>query len=220
MPVVAVGVLLLAEKAPPRPVIELLAMVGAGAPVDLTAMLRTQPSWFCTRTLIQPPCEPICSARVPGVSFVMTGPSSCGVARNSLDGRFLYVNPGFCQIVGYTAEELEQMTWQQITHPEDVDADVQYASRVVAGDATSYTMEKRYIRKDGGIVWVSLHGSIVKDDDEIAEVKRRLQARGIELIPPFACDFRDPWGNRVQVVDLSVSSPWWATALEHAPAEA
>jgi catechol 2,3-dioxygenase-like lactoylglutathione lyase family enzyme len=57
-------------------------------------------------------------------------------------------------------------------------------------------------------------GIIVKDDDEIAEVKRRLQARGIELIPPFACDFRDPWGNRVQVVDLSVSSPWWATALE------
>jgi catechol 2,3-dioxygenase-like lactoylglutathione lyase family enzyme len=59
-------------------------------------------------------------------------------------------------------------------------------------------------------------GIIVRDDAEIAEVKRRLQARGIELILPFACDFRDPWGNRVQVVDLSVSSPWWATALEHA----
>jgi catechol 2,3-dioxygenase-like lactoylglutathione lyase family enzyme len=57
-------------------------------------------------------------------------------------------------------------------------------------------------------------GVIVRDDDEIAEVKRRLQARGVELIPPFACDFRDPWGNRVQVVDLSVSSPWWATGLE------
>jgi len=57
-------------------------------------------------------------------------------------------------------------------------------------------------------------GIIVRDDEEIAEVKRRVQARGIELIPPFACDFRDPWGNRVQVVDLSVSTPWWATALE------
>ena len=59
-------------------------------------------------------------------------------------------------------------------------------------------------------------GIIVRDDDEIAEVKRRLQARSIELIPPFACDFRDPWGNRVQVVDLSVSSPWWATAIRDA----
>lgn len=57
-------------------------------------------------------------------------------------------------------------------------------------------------------------GIIVKDDDEIDEVKRRLRDRGIELIPPFACDFRDPWGNRVQVVDLSVCSPWWATAFD------
>ena len=57
-------------------------------------------------------------------------------------------------------------------------------------------------------------GIIVKDDDEITEVKRRLQARGIGLIPPFACDFRDPWGNRVQVVDLSVCTPWWATAFD------
>lgn len=57
-------------------------------------------------------------------------------------------------------------------------------------------------------------GIIVKDDDEIAEVRRRLEARGIRLIPPFACDFRDPWGNRIQVVDLSVVTPWWATARE------
>jgi catechol 2,3-dioxygenase-like lactoylglutathione lyase family enzyme len=76
-------------------------------------------------------------------------------------------------------------------------------------------------------------GVIVRDDDGIAEVKWRLQARGIELIPPFAGDFRDPWDGgaaswprsgqrrgpgpgRVQVVDLSVSSPWRATALEAA----
>jgi PAS domain S-box-containing protein len=92
--------------------------------------------------------------------------ATVGVARNSLDGRFLYVNPGFCQMLGYSAEELVQMTWQQITHPDDIDADVQYAKRVVAGEAPSYTLEKRYIRKDGSIVWVSLHGSIVKDDED------------------------------------------------------
>jgi PAS domain S-box-containing protein len=92
--------------------------------------------------------------------------ATVGVARNSLDGRFLYVNPGFCRIVGYTAEELGQMTWQQITHPDDIQVDAQYASRVVSGEAPRYTMEKRYIRKDGGIVWVSLHGSIIKDDED------------------------------------------------------
>ena len=61
-------------------------------------------------------------------------------------------------------------------------------------------------------------GIIVRDDDEIDEVKRRLAARSIELIPPFACEFRDPWGNLIQVVDLSVCTPWWATALESSDA--
>ncbi len=92
--------------------------------------------------------------------------ATVGVARNSLDGKFLYVNPGFCQMLGYSAAELEQMTWQQITHPEDIDADVEQATRVNAGEAPGYTMEKRYIRKDGSTVWVSLHGSIVKDDED------------------------------------------------------
>lgn len=53
-------------------------------------------------------------------------------------------------------------------------------------------------------------GIIVKDDDEIAQVRERVKAWGLELIPPFACDFRDPFGNRIQVVDLSVVNEWWA----------
>ena len=52
-------------------------------------------------------------------------------------------------------------------------------------------------------------GIIVKDDDEIAQVREKVKAWGLELIPPFACDFRDPFGNRIQVVDLSVVSEWW-----------
>ena len=47
-----------------------------------------------------------------------------GVARNSLESAFLYVNPGFCEIVGYSAEELLRMTWQQLTHPEDLEMDM------------------------------------------------------------------------------------------------
>jgi PAS domain S-box-containing protein len=92
--------------------------------------------------------------------------ATVGVARNSLAGKFLYVNPGFCQMVGYSAEELSQMTWQQITHPDDIEIDMLQARGVIAGEAASYTMEKRYIRKDGSSVWASLHGSFVKGDDE------------------------------------------------------
>jgi catechol 2,3-dioxygenase-like lactoylglutathione lyase family enzyme len=50
---------------------------------------------------------------------------------------------------------------------------------------------------------------IVKDDDEIAQVREKVKAWGLELMPPFACDFRDPFGNRIQVVDLSVVDEWW-----------
>lgn len=56
-------------------------------------------------------------------------------------------------------------------------------------------------------------GIIVKDDDEIAEVRRKVRQWGLELIPPFACDFRDPFGNRIQVVDLSVVDEWWARSV-------
>jgi len=92
--------------------------------------------------------------------------ATVGVARNTLAGKFLYTNPGFCQMVGYSAEELAQMTWQQITHPDDVEIDVAQAKRVISGEAASYLIEKRYIRKDGEIVWVSLHGSFVRSDDD------------------------------------------------------
>ena len=92
--------------------------------------------------------------------------ATVGVARNTLAGKFLYANPGFCQMVGYSAEELAQMTWQQITHPDDIEFDLVQAKRLMAGEASSYLIEKRYIRKDGGIVWVSLHGSFVRSDDD------------------------------------------------------
>lgn len=60
-------------------------------------------------------------------------------------------------------------------------------------------------------------GIIVKDDDEIAQVREKVKAWGLELLPPFACDFRDPFGNRIQVVDLSVVSDWWRPESHGSP---
>lgn len=86
------------------------------------------------------------------------------VAHNTLDGRFEYVNRAFCKLLGYTAEELYARSWQDITHSDDVAADQQLADQVVAGDLHDYTLEKRYIRKDGSVVWVNLFGNFVADD--------------------------------------------------------
>src|SRR5690606_39703259 len=71
-----------------------------------------------------------------------------GVAQNSLEGQFEYANAGFCSIVGYSPEELYRTTWQQITHPEDIGADLTHAERVLSGQLPYSIVEKRYIRKE------------------------------------------------------------------------
>ncbi len=85
-----------------------------------------------------------------------------GVTRTSLDGRWLRVNQRFCEIVGYTREELYQMHYQDITHPEHLDADVKYARRLLAGDIPNFSLEKRYICKDDEIIWVNITVTLVR----------------------------------------------------------
>ena len=86
------------------------------------------------------------------------------VAHNTMDGRFDYANQAFCDLVGYTHDELRARTWQEITHPSDVDRDLALGQRVLTNQQPNYTLEKRYIRKDGSVVWVELFGNFVLDD--------------------------------------------------------
>ncbi len=88
-----------------------------------------------------------------------------GIAHVGLDGRFLLVNPRFCDITGYDAETLIRTGFQQITHPDDLHADEALLARVNAGELPRYAMEKRYIRADGTIIWVNLTVAMVRDDD-------------------------------------------------------
>ncbi|MBD6620449.1 PAS domain S-box protein [Komarekiella sp. 'clone 1'] len=88
-----------------------------------------------------------------------------GINLVALDGRYLQVNPAMCDITGYSSEELTQMTFQEITHPDDIEPDLANAQRVLAGEISGYSLEKRYIRKDGSLIWVNLTSSIVWDAD-------------------------------------------------------
>ncbi|MEH2072575.1 MAG: PAS domain S-box protein [Nostoc sp.] len=92
----------------------------------------------------------------------MFNQAAVGIALIGLDGQFLQVNPALCQITGYSHEELIQMNFEEITHPDDLEADKENARRVLAQEEISgYSLEKRYIRKDGSIVWVNLTSSAV-----------------------------------------------------------
>ena len=86
-----------------------------------------------------------------------------GMALVALEGRWLKVNQAICELVGYAREELQGMTFQQITHPDDLEADLNQVKQLLAGAIDSYQMEKRYIHKSGRFVWVLLGVSLIKD---------------------------------------------------------
>jgi two-component system, cell cycle sensor histidine kinase and response regulator CckA len=87
-----------------------------------------------------------------------------GEAVVATDGRFLHVNHSLCELVGYSRDELLAGTFQQITHPDDLDADLALVRQVLDGEIRSYQLEKRYLKKDGGVAWVLLSVSLVRDE--------------------------------------------------------
>ncbi|WP_300160928.1 PAS domain S-box protein [Solidesulfovibrio sp.] len=89
--------------------------------------------------------------------------AAVGIAHVALDGRFLRVNDRFAAIVGYSHAELTAADFATITHPDDLEADLDGQRRLLAGEIGTYAMEKRYLRKDGGIVWAHLTVSLARD---------------------------------------------------------
>ncbi len=88
-----------------------------------------------------------------------------GMAIVALDGRWTRVNRSVCEILGYGETELLDKTFQEITHPEDLAADLANVQALLAGTLRYYQMEKRYFHRDGHIVWGRLTVSLVSDND-------------------------------------------------------
>ena len=86
-----------------------------------------------------------------------------GMAILALDERFLQVNTSFCKMVGYSNEELRQRTAEDITFGEDIEPGRQLAQNLLDGTAR-YTGDKRYVHKDGKILWVSRTASVIRND--------------------------------------------------------
>ena len=80
-----------------------------------------------------------------------------GIAAVAGNGRFLSLNSAFCSIVGYEADELMTLSFQDITHPDDLDSDLNLLRQLTHGEIDRYQLEKRYRHKDGTSVWVDLH---------------------------------------------------------------
>nr|ADY60858.1 multi-sensor hybrid histidine kinase [Rubinisphaera brasiliensis DSM 5305] len=91
--------------------------------------------------------------------------AAMGIAHVGPDGSWLRVNQGLCDIVGYTAEELMALSFQDITHPDDLTADLELVQQILAGELKRYSLEKRYVHKAGHTVWINLTVSLIQHAD-------------------------------------------------------
>lgn len=125
-----------------------------------------------------------------------------GQALVELDGRWRHVNPALTRLTGYSEAELLKMTFQDITHPDDLEADLEQLALLLAGKIDTYQMEKRYITATGATVWVLLAVSLVRSADgaplyfiaqiqDITDLKRQQEALQ-NLIAMLAHDLRSP----------------------------
>ena len=115
-----------------------------------------------------------------------------GMAHIGMDRRFIRVNRRLCEILGYSEPELLQLTGRQISHPDDLDIINEQRPRLYAGEVDRVEVEKRYVRKDGSIVWVQFHMTVERDakgaplyeiavyDDITAQLDTQLRLRESE----------------------------------------
>lgn len=92
--------------------------------------------------------------------------SAIGIAIVGLDGRILETNPAFASMLGYSREEIEALTFFQITHPDDLHVGRETMDGIKAGTVNAFQLEKRYLKKDGTPVWGHLAGSVIRDEKD------------------------------------------------------
>jgi len=85
------------------------------------------------------------------------------IAVTTLEGRFLRVNRALCGMTGYSEAELLEMTFRDITHPDDIESNENFRQQLLSDETANHTHDKRYVRKDGKLIWVQIVVTIVRD---------------------------------------------------------
>lgn len=107
--------------------------------------------------------------------------SATGMAHNDLQGRWIRLNQTYCEIVGYTKEEMLTKHFRDFTHPDDLELDMRQLQRTLTGEINHYSFEKRYIHRLGHIVWAQVTISLVRkaggEPDYLIAVVQDISAR-------------------------------------------
>jgi PAS domain S-box-containing protein len=151
--------------------------------------------------------------------------AAVGITHVAIDGTFLRVNQRLCHLLGYARDELLACSFQQITHPDDLNADLELLNQVLDGRRETYAMEKRYLRKDGSVVWANLTVSLVRDaesepayfisivediDDRKAMEESLRQAEKMETIGQLTSSIAHDFGNFLNIIkgNLQLLEPY------------
>jgi PAS domain S-box-containing protein len=89
--------------------------------------------------------------------------AAVGVAHTDPNGQLLRINEKLCEMLGYSQEELIELTFMEITHPDDLETSLKLVQQLSAGEISSFSTEKRYIRKDGSVFWANVTSSVARD---------------------------------------------------------
>jgi diguanylate cyclase (GGDEF)-like protein/PAS domain S-box-containing protein len=136
--------------------------------------------------------------------------AQAGMSFVALDGKIMSVNPAFCHLLAYTDVELKSLSVFDVTHPDDVPKTQEVLRAMMAGEATGFRFEKRFIRKDGQLVWADVNVRLVRD-----QADKPLHFQTVVL------DIGDhKWNEVLQAARFSVTqalvtSPGWEKAAPH-----
>ncbi len=158
--------------------------------------------------------------------------AAIGMALTSPDGRFVRVNRRLCDLLGYAAEDLLTLDFQTITHPDDLHLNVELQRQLVAGQIASFEMDKRYLHRDGHVIWAQLNVALIRDErggpllfaaqvqDRSGQREQRERLQEVQAQLQLALDgsHESIWDWRVQEARVSLS-PTWLTRLGFDPAQ-